>query len=91
MSHVPRQSLPTILENVAVEQSRSKDRLPFAIPMAQKISYYESRLLRNVITVDQGLVMQIAIPLASKQAAFSGFRSNAVAMPQLEPDWPIKW
>ena len=55
------------------------------------ISYYESRLLRDVITVDQGLVMRIAIPLVSKQTAFTVFRSIAVPMPQLEPDLAMKW
>ena len=77
MSLVPRQSLVSILENVAAEQSRSKDRRSLAIPMDEIISYYESRLLRDVITFDQGLVMRIAIPLASKQTAFTVFRSNA--------------
>ena len=91
MSLVPRQSLLTILENVAAEQSRSKDRLSLAIPMDEIISYYESRLLRDVITVDQGLVMGIAIPLASKQTAFTVFRSIAVPMAEMEPDLAIKW
>ena len=81
MSLVPRQSLLTILKNVAAEQSRSKDRLSLAIAMDEIISYYESRLLRDVITVDQGLVIRIAIPLAPKQTAFTVFRSIAVPMP----------
>ena len=91
MSLVPRQSLLTILANVAAERSRSKDRSSLAIPMDEIISYYESRLLRDVITVDQRLVMRIAIPLASKQTAFTVFRSIAVPMPQLEPDLAIRW
>ena len=91
MSLVPRQPLLTILENVAAEQSRSKDRRSLAIPMDEIISYYDSRLLRDVTTVDQGLVMRIAIPLASKQTAFTVFRSIAVPMPQLEPNLAIKW
>ena len=91
MSLVLRQSLLTILENVAAERSRSKDRLSLAIEMDEIISYYESRLLRDVITVYQGLVTRIAIPLASKQTAFTVFRSIAVPMLQLEPDLAIKW
>ena len=91
MSLVPRQSLLTILENVAAEQSRSKVRRSLAIPMDEILSYYESRILRDVITVDQGLLMRIAIPLASKKTAFTVFRSIAVPMPQLEPDLAIKW
>ena len=64
MSLVPGQSLSTVLENVAAEQNRSKDRRSLAFPMDEIISYYESRHLRDIITVDQGLVMRIAIPLA---------------------------
>ena len=59
MSLVPRQSLLTFLENVAAEQSRSKDRLSLAIPMDEILSYYESRFSRDVITVNQGLVMRL--------------------------------
>ena len=91
MSLVPRQSLLIILENVAAEQSRSKDRRYLAIPMDETISFYESQLLRDVISVDQGPVMRIAIPLASKQTAFTVFRSIAFPMPQLEPELAIKW
>ena len=35
--------------------------------------------------------MRIAILLASKQTAFTVFRSIAVPMPQLEPHLAIKW
>ena len=91
MSLVPRQSLLAILECVASEQSRSKDRLSLAIPMDEILSYYEFRLLRDVITIDQDLIMRIAIPLASKQTAFTVFRALAVPMPQPEPDIAIKW
>ena len=77
MSFVLRKSLLTILENVVAEQSRSKDRLSLAIPMDEIISYYESRLLRDVITVEQGLVMRIANPPASKQTAFHSFSFNS--------------
>ena len=59
--------------------------------MDEIISSYESRLLRDVITVEQGLVMRIAILLASKQTAFTVFCSIVVPVPQLEPDLAIKW
>ena len=35
--------------------------------------------------------MRIAIPLATKNSAFTVFRAIAVPMPQLEPDLAIKW
>ena len=88
---VPRQLLLTILENIAAEQSRSKERLPLAIQMDETLYFYESQFLRHVITVDQGLVIRTAIPLASKLTAFTVFRSIAFPMPQLESDLAIKW
>ena len=91
MSLVPRQSLLTFLENVAAEQSRSKERLCLANPMDETKSCYESRRLRDVITVGQGLVMRIAIPVASKQTAFTVFRSIADPMLQMELQLEIMW
>ena len=91
MSLVPRQSLLAILESVASEQDRSKDRLSLAIPVDEILTYYESRLLKDVITIDQGLIVRIAIPLASKQTAFIVFCALAVPMLQPEPDLAIKW
>ena len=59
--------------------------------MDEIIAYYESQLNRDVLVVEQGLIMRIAIPLAKKNSAFTVFRAVAVAMPQPEPDLAIKW
>ena len=73
------------------EQWRNTDRLSLAIPTDEIIAYYESKLLRDVLVVEQGFIMRIAIPLATKDAAFTVFRAIAVPMPQPEPDLAIKW
>ena len=86
MSLGTRQSLLAILESVASEQGRSKDRLSLAFPMDEILSYYESRPSRDVITIDQSLIMRIAIPLA-----YTVFRPLAVPMLQPDPDLEIKW
>ena len=91
MSLVPRQALLAILDDVASEQWRKSDRLSLAIPMDEIIAYYESQLLRDVLVVEQGLIKRIAIPLATKDSAFTVFRAIAVPMPQPEPDLAIKW
>ena len=91
MSLVPRQALLAISDDVASEQWRKLDRLSLAIPMDEIIAYYESQLLRDVLVVEQGLIMRIAIPLATKDSAFTVFRAIAVPMPQPEPDLAIKW
>ena len=91
MSLVPTQSLLTILNNVALEQWCQKYRLSLAIPMDEILAYYESKLLRDVIVVDQGLIMRVAIPLGTEESAFTVFRAIAVPTPQSEPDMAIKW
>ena len=58
--------------------------------MDEIIAYYESQLLRDVLVVEQGLTMRIAIPLATKDSAFTVFRATAVPMPQPEPHLAIK-
>ena len=91
MSMVPRAALTAILDDVASEQWRKSDRLSLAIPMDEIIAYYESQLLRDVLVVEQGLIIRIAIPLATKDSAFTVFRAIAVPMPQPEQDSAIKW
>ena len=87
MSFLPGQPLLTIIENVASEQSRSKERLSSVIPMDEIVSFHESRLL-DVIIVEEGLVMRSAIPLASIQTALfsliSGFFDGTGLGDQIE-------
>ena len=91
MSLVPREELLAVLDDVASEQWRKADRLAFAIPIDEIIAYYESQLLRDVLVVEQGLILRIAIPLATTHSAFTVFRAIAVPMPQPGPDLGIKW
>ena len=50
-----------------------------------------NRNYSDVLVVEQGLIMRITIPLATKDSAFTVFRAIAVPMPQPEPDLAIKW
>ena len=67
-----------------MEQGRVSDRLTLAIPIDEILAYYESRILRDVIVVKHGLIMRMAIPLATNEAAFTVF--CAVAVPMLKPE-----
>ena len=91
MSFVPRQALLAILDDVASEQRRKSDRVSLAIPMDEIIACYESQLLRDVLVVEQGLIIRIAVLLATKDSAFTVFRAIAVPMSQPELDLAIKW
>ena len=71
MSLVPKDSLKKILRVVAEEQVQSADRLSLAIPVSEILSYYEAELLSDTITIKEGLLMTLSIPLASRQTAFT--------------------
>ena len=75
MSLTPMDSLIVILESVAI-QSKAADRLSLAIPLTDVLSYYDSRLLADAITVPEGFLLTLNIPLASHQTGFTIFRQN---------------
>ena len=66
MSPVPHDSLFAILDNLRTEQLRRSNRLTLVIPIYEVVAYYESKLLRDVIAVKQGLILRIATLLASE-------------------------
>ena len=83
---VPKASLMAILQSVADELILSGSRLSLAIPPNSDIlSYYDSKLLRDVITVKEGLLLTLAIPLASRQTVFTAYSAKVIPMPQDEP------
>ena len=92
MSLIPMESLLVILERVAVQQSKASDRLSSAIPMTDLLSYYDSSLLADAVTVPEGFLMTLSIPLASRQILFPLFEAKLI--PMLYPDDPqlaLKW
>ena len=91
MSLVPKESLLDILKSVAADQSLGGSRLSLAIPPTDLLSYYDAKLLRDVVTLDEGLVLTLAIPLASRQTVFSTYQAQIVPMPQPEPRMAIRW
>ena len=87
---VPKESLLAILKSVAADQCLGGSRLSLAIPPTDLLSYYDAKLLRDVVTLDEGLVLTLAIPLASRQT-FSTYQAQIVPMPQSEPRMAIRW
>ena len=86
MSLVPTESLLAILRSVAMKQATAEDRLILAIPMSDLLSYFDSKLLADAITVNEGLLMTLNIPLASKQTVFTVYEAKLIPMPY--PDDP---
>ena len=92
MSLVPKESLIAILNTVATEIVTSGERLSLAIPPSTDLlSYCDAKLLRDIVTVDEGLILTLAIPLASRQTVFSVYRAHVLPMPQPEPRMAIRW
>ena len=73
MSLFPMESLLVIMDSVSLRQSKAEDRLTLAIPLSDMLSYYISRLLTDAITVSEGLLLTLNIPLASQQTVFYTF------------------
>ena len=91
MSLLPKDSLEQILKVVDDSQEKSDSRLTLATPKRELLAYYESRLLLDVFTLDQGLLMTMATPFAARQTAFTVYKAIRVLLPQMDEDTAIKW
>ena len=92
ISLIPKKSLLAIVNSVGDELHRSGERLSLAIPTnTDLLSYHDAKLLRDVITVEEGLILTLAIPLASRTTAFSVYRAHVIPMPQSGPRMAIRW
>ena len=90
MSLVTQNSLMVVLVEVGAEPAESNDRLTLAVPN-EIIFSYESKLLNYFITTYEGLLMQLAIPLASRKTAFTVYEAKPVPMPQSLQNTSLLW
>ena len=81
ISLVPRKSLIKILDAAHDNQKNAPDCLTLAIPMTYILSYYDAKLLQEISTVEDGLLLTLAIPLASSPTVFEFYRANVIPMP----------
>ena len=81
MSLLPRSALLGILQKVAFHQVQEADRLTLAIPTQNILTYYETKILTNVIVDPAGLLFKLAIPFASGSTALNLYRATAIPMP----------
>ena len=91
MSLLPKEFLEQYLKVVDDSQEKSDHRLTLAIPKQELLAYYESRLLLDLLTFDEGLLMTMAIPSASRQTALTVYKAKVVPLPQMDEDMAIKW
>ena len=89
MSLVPTESLLAILRSVTIKQTTAEDRLSLAIPISDHLSYFDSKLLADAITVEEGILMTLNIRLASKQTVFTVYEAKLIPKPY--PDDPSQF
>ena len=70
----------------------AEDRLTLAIPASDLLSYYDSRLLADAITVSEGLLLTLNIPHALQQTVFTLFEAKLIPMPfPGDPQTALTW
>ena len=73
--------LIVIMERVAIQEGEATDRLSLALPMTDLVLYYDSHLLADSITVPEGLLLTLDLPLASRQTVLPLFEAKLFRMP----------
>ena len=68
MSLLPRQQLHEIFSMVHLQQNGLQDRLSLAVPIQDILWYYETKLVTQVEGTESGLILTLAIPMASKSS-----------------------
>ena len=81
MSLIPMESLLVIMDSVSLRQSKAEDRFTLAIPASDLLSYYDYRLLADAITVSEGILLTLNIPLDSQQTVLKLFEAKLIPMP----------
>ena len=77
----PRKALLEILEAVAFWQTKANERLFLAIPKSQLVTYNETKILRNIDVVEDGMFFNLAIPFGSRATAVNIYSAIPVPMP----------
>ena len=91
MSILSKDSLETVLNKVAIAQTRALDRLTLTIPFQEMLSYYEAQLLQVVLTLLNGLLMTMSIPLASRRNVLTTYQALPLPIPQPDDVDAIQW
>ena len=86
MSLICMELLLAIMDSFSLRQSKAEVCLALALPASNFLSYYDSRLLADAITVSRGIFLSLNIPLASQQTVSTLF--DAKQFPTILTDDP---
>ena len=88
---VPKHHLSAILHDVEAQQQTLGTRLHLAIPPAEILTYYDSKILTAVRTNELGILLVIAIPLAKTPVLMTVFQAHLVPMPTPNSSVALTW
>ena len=91
MSLVPRQQLHEILTMVHLQQNWLQYRLSLAVPIQDILSYYETKLVTQVEANESGLILTLAIPMASKSTVMNVLHAIPIPMPDGDTGKALVW
>ena len=88
---LPKHHLADVLQNVESQQQKLDTRLHLAIPSAEILTYYESKILTAVRTNELGIMLVIAVPLAKSPVIMTVYQAHTIPMPTPNSTIALKW
>ena len=81
LSVVPKSTLHNTLCEVVLQESEAGSRPALAIPMGNLMKYYETKLLRQVVSSECGLVFTLAVPFCSQSTVLQVYHAIKISLP----------
>ena len=91
MSLIPREELNEILTIVHLQQNGQQDRLSLAVAIQEILSYYETKLVTQNEATDAGLILKLAIPMASKSTVINVLHAIAISISDGDTGKALVW
>ena len=78
---IPRQILQDVLHQVLLQATPAHHQSSFSIPIENLMSYYETKLVSQVVSTDFGLLFTLLIPFSSESTVLDLFHAIPIPMP----------
>ena len=85
-------AIPTLLDKrLPVALAPHKLLLKILDAIHDFVQVISTVFVQDISTVEDGLLMTLAIPLASSQTVFEVYRANVILMPQNDSVYVLQW
>ena len=91
LSLIPKRVLAEILQSFVIRSQFTASRLTLSIPIANIMSYYETKLVSNVISTDFGLMFTLSIRFSSGETVLDVFHAIPLPMPTTDSIRATMW